>query len=88
MADDTTITVNLGANPMAEETFWSDQLRAVVLTSQQGHAFCMESNRLGFQEGKVGYREGLSHRIISESGAGQARAHLPAAHGGVPTTTG
>ena len=40
------------------------------------------------EQGKVGYREGLTHRIIGESGGGQARAQLPGGHGGVPTVTG
>jgi hypothetical protein len=57
----------------------------VVVTSAQGHAFCMEQSRLGMLEGKVGYREALTHRIIGESGGGQGRAHLPAGQGGVPT---
>jgi len=33
----------------------------------------------------VGYREGLTHRIIGESGGGQARSQQPAGQGGVPT---
>ncbi len=57
----------------------------VVLTSMQGHAFVMEQGRIGMLEGKVGYREGLTHRVIGESGGGQSRAQLPAGKGGVPT---
>lgn len=45
----------------------------VVVTSAQGHAFAMEQGRLGHLEGKVGFREGLTHRIIGESGGGNAR---------------
>lgn len=56
-----------------------------VLTSMQGHAFVMEQGRLGMLEGKVGMREGLTQRIIGESGGGQARAQLPGGLGGVPT---
>jgi hypothetical protein len=60
-------------------------LEAVVLSQAQGHAFVMETGRLNTLEGKTGYREGLTHRIIGESGGGQARAFLPAGLGGVPT---
>lgn len=62
-----------------------DALEAVILTQSQGHAFTMEAGRLGMLEGKVGYREGLTHRIIGESGGGQSRAQLPGGSGGVPT---
>lgn len=61
-------------------------MEAVILSQAQGHAFVMEQGRLGMLEGKVGYREGLTQRIIGESGGGQARAFLPAGIGGVPTT--
>ena len=64
----------------------AEAMEAVVVTQAQGHAFTMEAGRLGFMEGKVGYREGLTHRIIGESGGGQSRAQLPAGQGGVPTT--
>ena len=36
-------------------------------------------------EGKMGMRESLAHRVINESGGGQARAQLPGGMGGVPT---
>ena len=52
----------------------AEAMEHVVVTSSQGHAFCMEQARIGMMEGKVGYREGLTHRIIGESGGGQARA--------------
>jgi len=61
-------------------------LEGVILSQAQGHAFCMEQGRLGHLDGKVGFREGLTHRIIGEAGGGQARAFLPAGMGGVPTT--
>ena len=64
----------------------AESMEAVIVTQAQGHAFTMEQGRLGMLEGKVGYREGLTHRIIGESGGGQARAHLPAGQGGVPTS--
>lgn len=64
----------------------AESMEAVVVSQAQGHAFVMENARLGFMEGKVGFREGLTHRIIGESGGGQGRAHLPAGQGGVPTT--
>lgn len=64
----------------------AEGMEAVVLSQSQGHAFAMEQGRLGMLEGKVGYREGLTHRIIGESGGGQSRAHLPGGAGGVPTS--
>lgn len=63
----------------------AESMEHVMTTSAQGHAFSMEQGRLGMLEGKVGYREGLTHRIIGESGGGQARAQLPGGNGGVPT---
>lgn len=71
---------------MAMDATIAGSLEGVILSQAQGHAFCMEQSRLGMLEGKVGYREGLTHRIIGESGGGQARAFLPAGIGGVPTT--
>lgn len=56
-----------------------------VLTSAQGHGFVMEANRLASVDGRMSSREALSHRIIGESGGGQARAFLPGGLGGVPT---
>jgi len=70
--------------PLSEEV--GKALEQVTLSAAEGHAFCMEAQRIGMLEGKVGYREGLTHRIIGESGGGQARAHLPAGLGGVPTS--
>jgi hypothetical protein len=55
------------------------------LSQMQGHAFTMEQGRLGMLEGKVGYREGLTHRVIGESGGGQSRAQIAGGKGGVPT---
>lgn len=66
----------------------AEAMEGVIVSQAQGHAFAMEQGRLGMLEGKVGYREGLTHRIIGESGGGQSRAHLPAGQGGVPTTGG
>lgn len=60
-------------------------LEGVILSQAQGHAYVMEQGRLGQLEGKVGAREALSHRIISESGAGQSRAFLPGGAGGAPS---
>jgi len=64
----------------------AEAMEGVIVSQAQGHAFAMEQGRLGMLEGKVGYREGLTHRIIGESGGGQSRAHLPAGAGGVPTS--
>lgn len=63
----------------------AESMEAVIVSQAQGHAFTMEQGRIGMLEGKVGYREGLTHRIIGESGGGQARAQLPGGQGGVPT---
>ena len=71
---------------MAASDRAAESMEAVVVSQAQGHAFVMEQGRLGYMEGKVGYREGLTHRIIGESGGGQARAFLPAGKGGVPTS--
>lgn len=72
-------------NSVAIDATIGASVEAVVLSQAQGHAFVMEQGRLGMLEGKVGYREGLTHRIIGESGGGQARAQLPGGLGGVPT---
>jgi len=67
----------------------SEESMELVLQSQsQGFAFIMEQGRAGLLEGKVGMREGLTQRIIGESGGGQSRAQLPGGMGGVPTVTG
>lgn len=70
---------------MALETTMSAAMEGVILSQAQGHAFAMEQGRLGMLEGKVGMREGLTQRIIGESGGGQARAFLPGGMGGAPT---
>lgn len=65
----------------------SAEAMELTLHSQaHGHAFCMEQGRLNHLAGVMSTREGLTHRIIGESGGGQARAFLPAGMGGVPTT--
>jgi hypothetical protein len=63
----------------------AESMEAVVVSQAQGHAFTMERGRLDSLDGKLGMREGLTHRIVGESGGGQARAQLPATMGGVPT---
>lgn len=73
---------------MADGSIISNAAESVVLSQMQGHAFCMEQGRLGTLEGKMGFREGLTHRIIGESGGGQARAFLPGGKGGTPTVVG
>ncbi len=62
-----------------------EAMEAVVVAQAQGHSFVMEQGRIGMLEGKVGYREGLAHRIIGESGGGQSRSQQPAGAGGTPT---
>jgi hypothetical protein len=74
-----------GVNHMAASERAAESMEACVVSQAQGHAFCMEQGRLSTLEGKMGYREGLTHRIIGESGGGQARAQLPGGAGGVPT---
>lgn len=71
---------------MAMDATISGSLEAVVLSSAQGHNFCMEQGRLQHLAGVMSTREGLTHRVIAESGAGQMRAMLPAGIGGVPST--
>jgi len=70
---------------MAMDATISGSLEMTALSQAQGHAFTMEQARLSILEGKVGMREGITHRIISESGAGQSRSMQPAGAGGVPT---
>lgn len=70
--------------PEATDTI-ATAMEAVIVSQTQGHAFVMEAGRLGVIEGKVGYREGLTHRIIGESGGGQTRSQQAAGQGGVPT---
>ena len=64
----------------------AESMEAVLVSQAQGHAFVVEQGRLASLDGKMGYREGLAHRIIGESGGGQSRAQLPAGQGGVPTS--
>lgn len=71
---------------MAMDATIAGSLEAVVLSQAQGHAFTMEQGRLGMLEGKVGMREGLTQRIIGESGGGQSRSQQPATKGGTPTS--
>lgn len=95
MPDDVTLEIPVTVSPaepmgegvmdMAAADRAAEAMEGVIVTQAQGHAFCMEQGRLGLLEGKVGYREGLTHRIIGESGGGQARAQLPGGKGGVPT---
>ena len=70
---------------MAASDRAAESMEHVIVTSSQGHAFTMEQGRLGMLEGKVGYREGLTHRIIGESGGGQVRSFQPAGSGGTPS---
>ncbi len=70
---------------MAASERAAEAMEGVIVTQAQGHAFVMEQGRTALLEGKVGYREGLTHRIIGESGGGQSRAQQPAGQGGVPT---
>lgn len=74
-----------GDETMSADVTIATAMEATILTSQQGHTFVMEAGRLGVIEGKVGYREGLTHRIIGESGGGQTRSQQPAGQGGVPS---
>ena len=63
----------------------SESNEAVAVSQSQGFAFVQEQGRIGMLEGKVGMREGLSYRIIGESGAGQTRSQQAAGAGGTPT---
>ena len=70
---------------MAASERAAESMEAVVVSQAQGHAFCMEAQRHASNSGALGMREGLTHRIIGESGGGQARAQLAGGKGGVPT---
>ncbi len=88
MPDGDTITIPVegtGETEMSATLRAAESMEAVVVGQAQGHAFVLEQGRIGMLEGKVGYREGLTHRIIGESGGGQSRAQQPAGAGGVPT---
>lgn len=61
-------------------------LETALHTANHGHIFVMEQGRLNHLSGVMSTREGLVHRVINESGGGQARAFLPAGYGGAPTT--
>lgn len=74
-----------GDDEMASDATIATAMEATILTSQQGHVFVMESGRLANLEGKMGAREGLTHRVIGESGGGQSRSQQPAGEGGTPT---
>ncbi len=74
-----------GDEEMAVADTIGTAMEGTILSQANGHAFVMEQGRLGLLEGKVGYREGLTHRIIGESGGGQSRAQQAAGQGGVPT---
>jgi hypothetical protein len=74
-----------GDEDMAASDRCAEAMEGVVVTASQGHAFVMEQGRLGMLEGKMGFREGLTHRIVGESGGGQARSQQPAGQGGTPT---
>ncbi len=60
-------------------------LELVALSQAQSHAFLMERSKIVHLDGVMTQREGITHRIIAESGGGQARAQLPGGMGGVPT---
>ncbi len=70
--------------PFAERS--AEAMELTLHTQTQGHAFIMEQGRLNHLAGVMSTREGLTHRIIGESGGGQARAFLPAGIGGAPTS--
>lgn len=70
---------------MAADATIATIIEGTLATAMHGHVFVMEQGRIGMLEGKVGMREGLTQRIIGESGGGQARAFLPGGMGGTPT---
>jgi hypothetical protein len=70
---------------MAFEVRSGEVMELTLHTQAQGHAFVMEQARLGHLTGAMSTREGLVHRIVGESGGGQARAFLPGGMGGAPT---
>ena len=63
----------------------SEMVQNILISSGQGFAVVLEWGRLGTLEGKMGMRESLAHRTITEAGSGQVRVQLPGGVGGVPT---
>lgn len=63
----------------------SETLELVNIGMAQAHAWLSERSRTIHLDAGVSAREAISHRILSESGGGQARAQLPGGAGGVPT---
>lgn len=70
---------------MAMDATIAGAMESVIVSQAQGHAFCMEQARIQHLAGVMSQREGITHRLISESGAGQSRAQLPGGMGGAPT---
>jgi hypothetical protein len=70
---------------MAFDVRSGEAMELTLHTQSQGHAFVMEQARLNHLAGVMSTREGLVHRIVGESGGGQARAQLAGGKGGVPT---
>ena len=69
----------------ADYEFWKSDLFEQRAKARATDNFFIDALRSAFMEGKVGYREGLTHRIIGESGGGQTRSQQPAGKGGTPT---
>lgn len=62
---------------MAASDRAAEAMELAVVNATHGANFAMEQGRLAHLEGKVGFREGLTHRIIGESGGGHARQGVP-----------
>jgi hypothetical protein len=62
---------------MAEEIGFdkraSEMTQNVLIAQGQGFAVVMEWGRLGTLEGKMGMRESLAHRAVTEGGSGRTR---------------
>ena len=63
----------------------AESMETCLVSMAQGTAYVMEAQRHASNAGSLGMREGLSYRIVEESGSGQSRAQLPGGSGGVPT---
>ena len=57
--------------PSEDYSYWKSDLFAGRSRARDGADLCAEAMRLGFQEGKVGYREALAVRTVGQPGVAQ-----------------
>lgn len=56
------------ALPADDYGMWKNRMFAQADRETQGMGYALEALRLGFQEGKVGYREALAVRTVGQPG--------------------